>query len=364
MTKDNSQDTQPPADTAAATDDDVSASDRGKNFGSMKTAQKTILLQKQELEIAALKAKLNARAPKIEIIAPTKISKMTDEQRRWYRNICDQNKKFNWGKVKFCTSESKLTQLTGNIFDGWNLKEFRDLPEDTLQEAKAKWIAENRECVRSAMNEVRNYSQSQLRACIVDRMLKGEMVPTPDQVQLCALRDPSIKDDESMQEVFDLYHDELLFKVVGKEHWDGYIRHYQTICGAGDKISVGTEGYLVALHENCYVKWQCIAEQKQNNIVDKKREDPRHKTKYITSEAGQARWGGWTKEGRVAVSNLNKLINTARKSVDAKEIEEACLARVRAAHDVQDDEASSGKKKKRKRKVVEEEEEDDEFDKL
>lgn len=340
-------------------------------------ARSAIKLQEKELEIANLKKQLlQAKAGRhagTRAVTPAKPNKMTDEQKRWFRNICDANKKFNWGKVKFCNSEEKLVKLTANIFDQWNLKEYEDLTGEDREEAKAEWIAENKEMVRLAMNDVRNYAQSQLRAFIVERRLKGQWVPTPEQIRKCALRDESILTDEKMQEVFAMYHDSLLFKVCGKEHWDSWMRWYNTISGpkgnvegAEPNVSINTEAFLVATYENCDDKWKLIYELQRDGKKDPKRTDPRFKTDYIDSDAGQARWGGWNKKGRKAVKDLYTLIKDAREQDHVAQIEQKALQDVRILHDVEERDRKRAEKKGKKRKAPDEDEdeEDDEFDDL
>jgi hypothetical protein len=184
-----------------------------------------------------------------------------------------------------------LITLTANIFDKWNLKEFKHLKGKERDDAKAQWMAENQELVRSAMNNVQNYAQSQVCAWVVDRLNAGLVVPTPDQIHLCALHDASIETDKVLQEVFCLYHQDLLAKVLGKEHWDTWICNYYPISLAkepgtsakANKLCVvpNTEAFLVCLFENCWEKWKYIAANKKAGKKDSKREDPHLNTKYI-----------------------------------------------------------------------------------
>ena len=325
----------------------------------MKSGEKTKLLQKQAIkisnqdkEIADLQKKL-AQAKKSKSIPVLQVtvretpavSKMSPEERRWYRDICDANKRFNWVKVKFCNTETKLVKLTSNIFDQWNLKEFEGLAEKELREAKIKWVAQNKELVRLAMNDVRNYAQSQLRGLIVDRQVKNQWVPTPAQVKACALRDPTFHTDPNNQKIFDFYHDELIFRIVGKDHWDTWTRYYKTI---QPSITVNTEAFLVALYENCWIKWDMLVEKKKaGEKKDKTRSDPRYKTNYISTELGQSRWGGWKPVGRDAVKDLCAQIQEARGKEHVQEMEQACLQRVRKANDI-DQEDGDGKKDKKR----------------
>jgi hypothetical protein len=339
------------------------------------SVKKSIKIQKLSLEVAQLRQQVAVQ--KAQSLQPKKAKKskdMTNEEKLWFRAISDANKQYNWHKVKFCNSDEKLQMLTGNIFDKWNLKEFQTLAGKELADAKAVWIAQNQDLVRQAMNNVRNYVQSQLRTFATDRYEAGKWVPTPDQVRLCALRDPMVQNDKVLEEVFTIYHQELLAKVLGKEHWDPYVRNYNTISEArkqnpdgtaGDFcVTPGTEALIVVFFENCDEKWKLIAEErKKSGKSDPKREDARYKTKYINADGGRATWGGWTKEGRKAVADMAKLIAQARKEAHVPEMEKACLLRVQEAEGIVVDAEGKPKKKNRKRKQpIVEEESDDEFD--
>jgi hypothetical protein len=185
---------------------------------------------------------------------------LTDEEAIWLHGISDANKKYNWHKVKFCNSDDKLIALMANIFNKWNLKDFKHLKGQAREDAKAQWVAENQEWVRMAMNSVRNYAQSQVHGWVVDQLNAGLFVPTPSQIRLCALRDKSTETDKELQEVFRLYHQELIAKIVGKEHWDTWIRNYYTISLAKEPgtdaeannlcVVPNMEAFLAVLFEN------------------------------------------------------------------------------------------------------------------
>lgn len=356
-------------DDSDSTDVSVQESSK-KKPKTMSANDKTIKIQEQEMQIAKLKAELKKKSPQVVRVVARKGTKKTREEATWARQISDANKRFNWGKVKFCNHEDKLTKLTGNIFDQWNLKEFKDLKGDELHAAKATWVAENSDYVRQAMNDVRNYAQSQLRDWVVTQTEAGKLVPTAEQVRKCALRDKEFLDTEEGMEIFAIYHDVLLRKVVGKHHWNDWIRHYSTISSAKHKngdpcIAVNTEALLVALFDNCRLKWGCILEQRKKNKVDNKRKDSRYKCPYIDTDVGQAKWGGWNKKGRNEVRKLCKEIFEARKSEHVAEVEEACLKKVREINDIDERDKKRQEKGKKKRKApVEEEESDDEFDQL
>lgn len=348
-------------------DEEESDSETGAQILTKQTipTQAAKKIKEKDLEIFALKSAL-AKAQAGSSNTVLKKTKMTPEEKNWYNSIVTANKKFNWGKVKFCNSDSKLIGLTGNIFDKWNLKEFDGLGEKEKQEAKVSWVTRNKDLVRNAMNDARNYAQSRVRDWVVDRWIAGLMVPTPEQVMGCAMRQEEYHLDVHKKGIFDLYHDELLFKVLGKEHWDWWVRHYNPISGLKDDgsnlVEYNSEALVCALFENCWEKWKIIKENKQAGKVDKERKADVYKTEYIVKDGGVAKWGGWNKKGRDRVSELSRLVKEARAQDHVQEMEAACLERLRIKYKVAEREAKKGAKKKRKRPMVQEEDEDDEFD--
>ena len=331
-------------------------------------------MAERDKEIEQLRAELTqVKATNTRPIAkiPSRSSgKMTDEEKMWLRSVTDATKKYCWGFIKFCQTEEMLVKLTARVFDKWKLKQFEGLVGEARETAKIHWIAQNKDYVRLAMNDIRNYAQAGLRKFIVERLTSGQWVPTPTEVLDCALRNEEFHTEPANHKIFDMYADHLLFKVVGKDHWDTWMRYYGPISSAKPAndpqadpyISVGTEAFLVACYENCYVKWECIAEQKMAGTKDPARKDPRHKTTMIDTDGGQVRWGGWNKVGRDRVKDVGKLIKAAREQPHVQEMEQACLQRMRAEHDIEERDKKRGART-RKRKVVEveAEESEDEF---
>ena len=175
-------------------------------------------------------------------------------------------------------------------------------------------------------------------------------------------------DDPKKHWIFEFCWDDILFRIVGKDHWDTYVRHYSTISQAilpnyeKNCIAVGTEAFAVALYENCFDRFHLIVEQQKKRIDDKKRTDPRHKTKMIDCDGGQAKWGGWNKVGRDFCADLRKDVVKAREQEHVHEMEDACLDRIRITHDVEARDKRRGAKSRRKRRVEEVEDESDDED--
>ena len=232
----------------------------GKKKGSEKTdcevkdlADALKATEAAKAENEALRKQLAlAQADNNAPIRPKSRGKQTDEEKKWQSNVQGAVKKFIWGKVKFITTDRKLLQATSHVFECWQLKEFEGLKGDDLANAKARWVTQNLERVRIAINDIRNYSQSQLKTCICERLIAGEWVPTPEDVMACATRDPEYHTDQDKHKIFEFYWDTLLFKVVGKEHWDGWVRHYATISEAtvkGTKVRIFIFDHLANIFE-------------------------------------------------------------------------------------------------------------------
>jgi hypothetical protein len=247
---------------------------------------------------------------------------------------------------------------------------YEHLKGKALQEAKNEWIVANREIVRVGLNEIRNYTQGQLRDAVVNMMVSGEKVPTPEQLEMCALRDPKLNEKEN-QWIFDVYVDVFLFKIIGKV-WDGNVRHYKTIgsakVGSGKdakpSISSGTEAFCVAVYKNYMKRWTYMAECRRRNVKYDRQNDEA-KTDFVSTNQGQARWGGWTEAGRSYFMDLRNKIDKARAAKHVQKMEQDCLNRLRIAHKIVSADGKEAKKSSKKRKAhVMEEEVIDEGDEL
>ena len=296
--------------------------------------------------------------------------KLTAEEKKWKTDVAQATKRFVWGSVKFIYSDVKLIRATGYIFDQWKLKEYQGLDEKAFVEAKKNWLLRNKDLVRVALNDQRNYAQSQLRNYVTNRLMLNQQVPTPAQVLDCATREPYLHQKADKHWIMEMYWDVLLFKVVGKEHWDSWIRHYACISSAkppepGAKLflQVTTEAFLVACYENCFDKWLYIVEEKKKG-KEANRKNIRSNTAFIDSDAGQAKWGGWNAAGRNYFKELCAKIKEARERDHVKEMEEACLHRLRVFHKIEERDEKRAARSKRKRRVEVEEEPEDEFDLL
>ena len=286
---------------------------------------------------------------------------LTTEEKRWLNDVRAATKEYAWGKVKFINDERKLTRITGGIFDLWKPKGYEHLKGKALESAKAHWVVNNKELVRVSLTDIRNYVQGQIRDFIVPLMVDGKPVPTPEQVFKCATRDPEMSKEENHW-IMEMYWDSLLFKVVGKEYWDPNKRHYSLISTAkrSDGVNLciheGTEAILVAIYTNCWERWQYMAECKRKN-VKYDRQNSKADTKFIDSNKGQARWGGWNDAGRAYFLETRIKVEEARAQENAQKLEQECLDRLRVIHKIVVSDGEQPKKKSKKRKAAALEEE-------
>jgi hypothetical protein len=334
---------------------------------------------KQKSVIATQKKKLStkddgssAKSPgidqeKINIVKSKHVDQMTKEEKHYRSLIHDETKDFLWPFSKFINSKKKLIKAAFKVMDRMKPTTFQDLVGQELDEAKADWVANNADHVRTGFNEVRNYSQSNVRSEIVGRRISGKWVPTMEQILDCATREEYLGDTEEGKKLFAYYWDVLLMKVAGKKHWDKPIRYHNTISGAvhADRvehkecITTATEAFLYLLFENCEQKWIHLAkESRKGNKYNPK--DIENDVPFIDKNAGQQEWGGWGLFGRDRYKELKAKLDDARARDHVKKLEEDTLKALRIEHniDVEDGRKSKGKK----RKMQEEEEDDDEFD--
>jgi hypothetical protein len=243
---------------------------------------------------------------------------------------------------------------------GEMMGEYEGLTGKALTYAENAWNDENSDLVRTGLNEARNYAQSQCR-CKAQKLLRhGKYLPTPKEVLVCAMRGDVGKTDQTMA-IFDLYWDEWLFCILGKPNWDVRFRHHGCISTTYDpsqgnrrRVTIGSEAFLVLMFENCYDKWQYMMEENMAGRIHVNKHK-RMETPYTDPLAGQNKYGGWNPAGKKRFKALGDMIHAAqaKEPGHVKMVKEACLARLRAKHNV------DGKGRKRGREEFQEEEEED-----
>ncbi len=318
-----------------------------------------------EKQVADLKEK-----PQGLIVIGRSSGKLTYEEKEWRGRLWKATKSAIWSCCKFISTETKLLRATKVVYHHMNLKEFNDMPDgEDKEKAIATWVTQNADHVRTGMNDVRNYTQGELRKVVMDRLMAGLVVPTSDVVLECATR-VNCGPGEANEEIFDFYVDVLLPKVALTENWDANHRHYQRVSAAHHQgnptkmcVTVSTEAFLVLMFLNCHKKWEYLKTCK----LESKKEDRSHedyKSPYTEVAKGQQKYGGWNLAGKKKFKELCILISEARKEEWVPTVEEACLQRLRTKHKVEERDRKRAIRGRKRRGVVQEEESEDEWDNI
>ena len=210
--------------------------------------------------------------------------------------------------------------------------------DDATEKVLDNFYQEHGNAVRVAHNDVRNYGQQQVTNFIVKlRMDEGNVFcPNADDVIKCISRDQEFLNTDEGKECFDFMVDVLLPKVCGAGVWLPNYRYTATISAATHAVSnkpcitPSTEAFLGLMFEGCDQRWDFMAECKANgNEID--RNDERYNNPYNDHEAGNAPFGGYTKEGQERFKELLQLVEAGRSSPHCAQVEAECLARLQAA---------------------------------
>ena len=301
----------------------------------------------------------------IKIIKPKKKTDMDEDEKRWIGRVWDEVNNQIWPICKFITSDRQLVKASWAVCKYMKPKEFEGLDQEELLEAQSQWVAENADHVRTGLNSVRNYAQGNVRTIAVSCFAVDQFFPSIDQILDCATREEYLDTTDEGKKIFEFYWDVLLMKVVGKRHWDKHIRHYNTIQEAKHMdertdprcITHSSEAFLVLLVENCRTKWIHLSDESRDGKVH----DPTNKkliVPFVTRDAGQQQWGGWSLAGRKRFKELREKIADAQKQDHVLQLEKNCLERLRLKHEI-DERDQKRKSRGKKRKMVEEEDDDD-----
>ena len=174
--------------------------------------------------------------------------------------------------VKFISSEEELEFATRLVMNMIAPQEHEDLTGKKLAEAEAKWITENCESVRKAINEWRNYVQGELQKYVKEALRDEDpnvfdQLPKAEEMYDLIMRKGLGKKDpnrEYNEWKFDVIWDILMSKVAGHANWSKGKRHHGLMSfhkpkGAGEKdpayVSEEDEAFLVLLWENYLDRW-------------------------------------------------------------------------------------------------------------
>lgn len=137
-----------------------------------------------------------------------------------------------------------------------------------------------------------------------------------------------------------LYWDKLVTKMVGNKEWNEAVRYYTTISDAtlnsmSDEklVTFSDEAMILILWENALERWKQLFDWEQ--IPENKgKTKPRINGKFLHSNTGQQKWGGWKLEGYKAFNKYYKAVEKGRKSKTCALVEKTCLEELRKQNKV------------------------------
>ena len=192
----------------------------------------------------------------------TNKKKMDEQEKRWCNQVSNQVKLYVWRIGKFCNNDTKLDNMTRVVMLAMKPDKLASLKGKHLVYAQRKWIAENRDLVRVAFNECRNYCANNLRDEVVRRGMANKPYPTTDQMLQCITRDPKLMESVEGRALFDEYNETWLKCCAFNEHWSDDIKYFNRISEArhdddevpaglhGLHIEPGTEAFLYVAYCN------------------------------------------------------------------------------------------------------------------
>ncbi len=197
-------------------------------------------------------------------------------------------------QVKFINNENELEYATRMVINIIKPAEHEGLKGEKLAKVQGKWIADNLETVRKAVNEWRNYVQGELQKFVKEALrdvdpAAFDRIPTAEEMYLLIMRNGLGKKDKNRdyyQWKFDTIWDELMSKVAGHANWSQGKRHHGLMSfhkpqGAKPDdppyVSSSDEAFLVLLWENYYDRWvylhkKELADAKANNTNEEDEE--------------------------------------------------------------------------------------------
>ena len=257
-----------------------------------------------------------------------------------------------------------------------------------IKARRAKWVAHWKDGITAIMNDHRNFTVNQTFVKLQDFVKKDglEMLPTEKELKEIVLRDripleePGEEATPEVKAAFlrrkmhcVLYHNVLLPCVAGaSSYWREGVRLNQTITeaklGNVECVPPGSEAMTLLIFENSRQRWAKIWKEENSDCgrkefkVPKSQKDDQAKqlakqfaTKYTSSTVGNAKYGGWSNEGRQRYAHLKTQIERAREQDKANgfQVEKLylkwTLESLGKGDHQPDPEACQGKKRKKKR---------------
>jgi len=298
-------------------------------------------------------------------------------------------------KYKFCTNDVQVAAFTKKILRTLALH------KDMTKAQKYSWIENNQALVMQELNKHRSYVTNNLRRdARVWYDSHARKLPTVEDIQRCLERNIDVNDEKQV-ELYVFWVDKILAHAPGNDHdWKADKRYYATISTAAPQdsperlfMTASTEAFAALAWENNRQGWlkQFALKDKYpgRTIVHLKNEiqatrdkleappnnhkipqdpvtkapmyqfmtgsrigviHPDYKGKWTKADCGSQQNGGWLDEGLVRFNELVQIVNDARKTEQAAEVEGSILKILREDQGITADNHAAhlaGKKRKR-----------------
>ena len=267
-----------------------------------------------------------------------------------------------WRTVKFVSGEEQLSMASRKVLkylspEGYNLTSV--VPEDVAH--VAEWVEEHRDTVSSVLNGHRSYVVGRIKEICIEFLDQNPEVPLPSaqDIEGCVARKTGLN-----KALFVFWWDKIVPRGAGNViHWTPKTRHYQkmsssTVGGkadAGLEIPPSTEAFAAVAYISNREKWMKMHELKRENpgkalnIVKnatkvKNKEDrvldvftdehPELLPTWTDSNVGQAKFGGWKREGMDEFKRLRILCKEARAKPANLSMETKTLKDIRATNKI------------------------------
>jgi hypothetical protein len=266
-----------------------------------------------------------------------------------------------WTKVKFIPDLDALLKLTKKIFGMMNCAGFTD-DDGNYTRMSDKLAPIYQDNVAYLLNEVRNGVIGQIKNEAIRYMRALEVVDLPPDEEFLKI----LKRDKDLNEdLFEWYWDKLLPKAHPiATNWNQHKKYFGLISTHAPPdspqnpyISWDTEAFVILCIMNYRGKWNAIMKEKkpaQSKFVyikDESKRDqkpncwyvnmelrPEFNGKWSLNDSGQAKFGGWSKEGQEQFRDLRKIARETRENFETyKAIEEQMLDRLRTKYKIQGD---------------------------
>ena len=318
--------------------------------------------QKLEQELDKLRKK-NQKLAAMKELDDTKVTD-GDPVVALVKTACSQN---IWRQVKFVTKPADEIKITGELVLDSLVEQ--GILEALTPELREHWIRKYAPAVVKQINYTRSYVLARLKDCVfslldaLDQKLEKNNQGNPkaeppslERILACLTRTTTNKDD------FDWYWDSLITAATGnRHHWCEDHRYFETISVAAPKddpkafyIPTGTEAFTVAAYECFHKAWHnmwllkkkypkatlvpCKSEGKDSDYELKNNKlylyDRKYKGLWTVSDGGQAKYGGWSRDGIYRWVALRKMNREARATDATTKMEEECLERLRQKHGI------------------------------